>query len=89
LKKGDLVAIDGKLTRRSFVSREGKTLYSTEIVIDAINSIGSKRDNASLDSTNKTQSIDKAFPEHIVDQGVSQAKVKPAVAKYEANDEVE
>jgi single-stranded DNA-binding protein len=89
LKKGDLVAIDGKLTRRSFVSREGKTLYSTEIVIDAINSIGSKRDNANPDNTNKTQSIDKAFPEHIVDQGVSHTAVKPPVAKYEANDEVE
>jgi single-strand DNA-binding protein len=92
LKKGDLVAIDGKLTRRSFVSREGKTLYSTEIVIDAINSLGSKRDSANATAptaSHKTQSIDQAFPEHIVDQGVTNTPAKPAPVKYEANDEVE
>lgn len=56
LKKGDLVAIDGKLTRRSFTSKDGKTAYVTEIVIDAINSIGSKKDNQ-----NATKSIEAAF----------------------------
>jgi single-stranded DNA-binding protein len=42
-----LVAIDGKLTRRNYVSKEGKNASITEIVIESINSIGSKKDNQS------------------------------------------
>lgn len=72
LKKGDLVAIDGKLTRRSFTSKDGKTAYVTEIVIDAINSIGSKKDNQAV----VTKSIDQAFPENIVNQSSPIEKVK-------------
>ena len=36
IKKGDCVAIDGKLNRRSYVNKDGKNIYVTEIVIDAI-----------------------------------------------------
>lgn len=71
LKKGDLVAIDGKLTRRSFTTRDGKTSYVTEIVIDTINSIGSKRDNQAA-----TKSIDSAFPENVSNQSNPIEKLK-------------
>ncbi|MDR3163868.1 MAG: single-stranded DNA-binding protein [Mycoplasmataceae bacterium] len=74
LHKGDLVAIDGKLTRRSFVSKEGKTVYITEIVIDMINSIGSKRDNANATNKIPTKSIDQSFPEQVVQQDTSETK---------------
>lgn len=40
LKKGSFVAIDGRLTRRSYVDGEGKTIYITEIVIDNIKHFG-------------------------------------------------
>ena len=36
IKKGDCVVIDGKLNRRSYVNKDGKNIYVTEIVIDAI-----------------------------------------------------
>jgi single-stranded DNA-binding protein len=74
--------VDGKLTRRSFTSREGKTIYVTEVVVDAINSIGSKKDansglsvpnyapknNQPVKKTEATQSIDSSFPEQVVKQ---------------------
>lgn len=40
LKKGSFVAIDGRLTCRSYVDGEGKTIYITEIVIDNIKHFG-------------------------------------------------
>lgn len=43
LKKGDLVAIDGKLIRRSYLSKEGKTVYVIEIVIESIKPFGSNK----------------------------------------------
>lgn len=39
IKKGDCVAIDGKLNRRSYVNKDGKNIYVTEIVVDAIKTI--------------------------------------------------
>jgi single-strand DNA-binding protein len=53
-----LVAIDGKLTRRSYTSRDGKTAYVTEIVIESINAIGSKKDNPQ-DQQTKKQFVDQ------------------------------
>lgn len=42
LKKGDPVVVDGKLIRRSYVSKEGKTVYITEVVIETIRLFGSR-----------------------------------------------
>ena len=56
LHKGDLVAVDGKLIRRSYVSKEGKTVYVIEVVIESIKPLSSK--NANVDSIS---SIDKNY----------------------------
>ncbi|MGL5246416.1 MAG: single-stranded DNA-binding protein [Mycoplasmoidaceae bacterium] len=45
LKKGDSVVIDGKLIRRSYVSKDGKNVYITEIIIDLIKLVSSPRRN--------------------------------------------
>ncbi|MGL4617300.1 MAG: single-stranded DNA-binding protein [Mycoplasmoidaceae bacterium] len=45
LKKGDSVVIDGKLIRRSYVSKDGKNVYVTEIIIDLIKLVSSPRRN--------------------------------------------
>ena len=52
LKKGDLVAVDGKLIRRSFVSKEGRNIHQIEIVIETIRPLGSKnaQKNTNLNS---------------------------------------
>lgn len=55
LKKGDSVVIDGKLIRRSYVSKEGKTVYVVEVVIETIKPFGSKRttnDNTIMQNSN-------------------------------------
>ena len=45
LKKGDSVVVDGKLIRRSYVSKDGKNVYVTEIIIDLIKLVSSPRRN--------------------------------------------
>ncbi|MGL5591234.1 MAG: single-stranded DNA-binding protein [Mycoplasmoidaceae bacterium] len=45
LKKGDSVVIDGKLIRRSYVSKDGKNVFVTEIIIDLIKLVSSPRRN--------------------------------------------
>lgn len=44
LKKGNELAIEGKLTSRSYSDKEGVKRYITEIVVNEILMIGSKRD---------------------------------------------
>ncbi|MDR0825696.1 MAG: single-stranded DNA-binding protein [Mycoplasmataceae bacterium] len=95
LHKGDLVAVDGKLTRRSFTNREGKTSYVTEIVIDQINSIGGKKEGTGFivsDPTKKsthTKSIDSAFPEDVVKQSSGNETHKPEPIKHDDNAPIE
>ncbi|GMO13552.1 MAG: single-stranded DNA-binding protein [Mycoplasmoidaceae bacterium] len=50
LKKGDLVGVDGRLTRRSYTNKENKIVYVTEVMIDSIVPVGPK--NKSSDSSN-------------------------------------
>ena len=42
LKKGDEVAIDGKLASRSYIYKDGNKKYVTEIVVSEFLKIGSK-----------------------------------------------
>ncbi|MEO6524486.1 MAG: single-stranded DNA-binding protein [Mucilaginibacter sp.] len=42
LKKGDEVAIDGKLASRSYVDKDGNKKYVTEIVVNEFLKIGQK-----------------------------------------------
>lgn len=61
LKKGDLVAIDGKLIRRSYVSKEGKNVFVMEVVIESIKPLGGRTPSnnyeqpSSLDENYKNQ----------------------------------
>jgi single-strand DNA-binding protein len=42
LKKGDEVAIDGKLASRSYVDKDGNKKYVTEIIVNEFLKMGSK-----------------------------------------------
>jgi single-stranded DNA-binding protein len=82
------------LTRRSFTSKEGKIVYVTEIVIDVINSIGSKKDNNSglsipTTKVESTKSIDESFPENIVKQTEGHDIHKSEKPKFDTNQDVE
>lgn len=39
VKKGDTVAIDGRLNKRSYVNKEGRNINVTEIIVDSIKTI--------------------------------------------------
>ncbi len=91
LKKGDLVAIDGQLTRRSYISKQsGQTVYTTEIIVDTINSIGSKKQNNEFAnaSVEQKQSIDSAFSTNVV-TNKQPSEQKIANPKFDNNDEIE
>ncbi|MDB5137341.1 MAG: ssb [Mucilaginibacter sp.] len=42
LKKGDEVAIEGKLASRSYVDKDGNKRYSTEVVVNEFLKLGNK-----------------------------------------------
>ncbi len=67
VKKGDLVTIDGRLTRRSYTPMEGKTVYVTEVVVDSFQKLIGSRANptpngrfndASTSSTHESTDLD-------------------------------
>ena len=43
-KKGDMVAIEGKLTSRSYEDKEGQKKYVTELIVDRVHFCGNKKD---------------------------------------------
>lgn len=43
LKKGDEVAVEGKLSSRSYVDKEGNKKYTTEIVVNEFLKVGLKK----------------------------------------------
>lgn len=49
LKKGDAVVVDGKLIRRSYISKEGKKVYIIEVVIETIKPFGSRKSDRTND----------------------------------------
>lgn len=43
VKKGDMIAIEGKLQTRNYTNREGKKVYVTEIVVEQVEFLQSKK----------------------------------------------
>ena len=51
LKKGNFVAIDGRLTNRSYINDSGAKTYITEINVDNIKNLGSRSSNKNQDAS--------------------------------------
>ncbi|MBK7358190.1 MAG: single-stranded DNA-binding protein [Saprospiraceae bacterium] len=58
LKKGMLVYVEGKLTHRKWVDKEGRDHYTTEITADVLK-ILEKRDHSANTHTNPTTSTEE------------------------------
>ena len=43
VKKGDMIGIEGKLQTRNYTNREGKKVYVTEIVVEQVEFLQSKK----------------------------------------------
>lgn len=69
LQKGKQVYIEGKLTHRSYVDKEGQTKYITEVVAQNLVLLGSGKADAS--ETNPTQAgVANDMPEDTVSDGL-------------------
>lgn len=62
LKKGALVSIDGRLTRRSYIDSEGKTVYLTEVIVDNIKNYHNNRPSNNISNT--TSIIEESMLPH-------------------------
>jgi single-strand DNA-binding protein len=61
IHKGDLITIEGRLTKRKYTTKDGRNAESTDIVIDSINKLSS----ASKLSTEPTASVEQAVQSHV------------------------
>lgn len=79
VKKGDTVAIDGKLNKRSYVNKEGKNISVTEIMVDSIKTIVKR--NKTQASEEALVSVNENFSNNVVSQEADFAapvEAKPA-----------
>lgn len=77
VKKGDTVAVDGKLSKRSYVNKEGRNVYVTEIIVDSIKTIVKR--NKQANNGEALVSVNDNFSTNVVSQEANFAK--PAETK--------
>lgn len=65
VKKGDTVAVDGRLNKRSYVNKEGRNVNITEIIVDSIKTI--VRRNKQEQSQEEMVSVNDSFATKIID----------------------
>lgn len=49
VKKGDMVGVDGKLQTRNYTNKEGRKIYVTEIIVEKVEFLSTKKSENSLD----------------------------------------
>lgn len=82
LKKGDSVVVDGKLIRRSYISKEGKTIYVMEVVIETIKPFGYRKNNDANDinsnfaKTNNSKQQQEEFDSNEFEELLKEAEVE-------------
>lgn len=65
-KKGNQIALEGRIFTRSYDNKEGKKVYVTEILASNISYLDSKKDNEA-DTSNQAQSIQQKQEEPEID----------------------
>lgn len=71
LKKGSLIYVEGKLQTRKWQDKEGKDRYTTEIIVNEMQMLGGKSEQAPKDRAEKTEqkapakSGDDDFPDDL------------------------
>ncbi len=66
VKKGDTVAIDGRLNKRSYVNKEGRNVNIVEIIVDTIKTIV-KRSGNQVNNQEEMVSVNDNFATKIID----------------------
>lgn len=65
VKKGDTVAVDGRLNKRSYVNKEGKNINVTEIIVDSIKTIVKR--SKQTQEAEEMVSVNDSFGTKIID----------------------
>ena len=55
LKQGTKIAITGRIQTGSYTNKDGQKVYTTDVVVDKMNFIGTKKETASEESKEETQ----------------------------------
>lgn len=84
LTKGQFVSIDGRLIGRSYIDKEGKTAYTTDIIVDNIRGYG----NAAKKAATSTKSANDKFEYVSTDEGIkiSQPEQTPVKERVHIED---
>lgn len=51
--KGDIIGVSGRIKTGSYEDKDGKKIYTTEIVADRIDFMGGKKENSEIDKLEK------------------------------------
>ncbi len=65
LHKGDFVIVDGRLTRHSYVNKDGKTIYVMEVVIDSLKNYGSRKPANKPAAKTQMVSLDESLTDNV------------------------
>lgn len=64
VKKGDLLGIEGRMHTRNYEDKDGKRVYVTEVIVDSIDFLQAKKDDAKQETENTKQKLsDDVFSE--------------------------
>ena len=92
LKKGSLVSLEGRIDRRSYVSKEtNANVVAFNVVADRINFInaGSSKVQQQVNEDKQTMSINEVFPESGVVNNAEVSEQKTTKPEFNTDDEVE
>lgn len=73
LKKGSMIGLVGRLQTGSYVNKDGKTVYTTDVVAEHVESVGNKGNNGDSATSDKSSEPKKSIK-------------KPQVQEYEETD---
>lgn len=57
--KGEMIGLNGRIQTGSYVNKDGIKVYTTDVVVENVEFVGGKNQNADDGSTTKTQSVKK------------------------------
>ena len=64
VKKGDLLGIEGRIQTRNYEDKDGKRVYVTEVIVDSIDFLQSRKDESKQETENAKQKLsDDVFSE--------------------------
>ncbi len=64
VKKGDLLGIEGRIQTRNYEDKDGKRVYVTEVIVDSIDFLQSRKDESKQETT-KTENTKQKLSDDV------------------------